>query len=356
MHSDNRAVAEGRKEQILAFRRELQQLEQQGVLQLDTEQAQSVASFHNLTLKSLSEQHDVDLSHSARQLSLGMQVVSFLGAWALAASVFFFFYQYWGYLPTLAQVSVLVAAPLLTLLITYWIARIDTALYFAKLTALISFACFVIDVSLLGTLFNLPASSLALALFSAYAALLAYALNIKLLLAVALLCVFAFIGAQTATWSGGYWLSLGDHPENFLLPTWVMFWLPSVISQVRYSGFANIYRVLSLVGFFVAVLVLSNWGQSSYLSASSAMVEGLYQVVGFGVSGAVIWLAIRNGWQAVMATGNVFFALFLFTKFFDWWWDWLPKSIFFLLIGLTAVLALVVFSRLRRTAQQEVAL
>jgi uncharacterized membrane protein len=86
------------------------------------------------------------------------------------------------------------------------------------------------------------------------------------------------------------------------------------------------------------------------------MVEGLYQVVGFGVSGAVIWLAIRNGWQAVMATGNVFFALFLFTKFFDWWWDWLPKSIFFLLIGLTAVLALVVFSRLRRTAQQEVAL
>ncbi len=32
-----------------------------------------------------------------------------------------------------------------------------------------------------------------------------------------------------------------------------------------------------------------------------------------------------------MNTGNVFFTIFLYTKFYDWWWDWMPKYLFFLL-------------------------
>ncbi|MGH7164243.1 MAG: DUF2157 domain-containing protein, partial [Nitrospiraceae bacterium] len=37
----------------------------------------------------------------------------------------------------------------------------------------------------------------------------------------------------------------------------------------------------------------------------------------------------------------------LYTKFFDWWWDWMAKYLFFLLLGLIAVLLLLVFQRLR---------
>jgi len=43
----------------------------------------------------------------------------------------------------------------------------------------------------------------------------------------------------------------------------------------------------------------------------------------------------------------VFFILFLYTKFFDWWWEWMPKYIFFFILGLSSLLALIVFKRIR---------
>ncbi|MFN4839027.1 MAG: hypothetical protein ACK5MB_01495, partial [Phycisphaerales bacterium] len=47
--------------------------------------------------------------------SLGMRVASFLGALALATSVFFLFFRVWGLVPTPLQVTILVATPLLML-------------------------------------------------------------------------------------------------------------------------------------------------------------------------------------------------------------------------------------------------
>jgi len=49
----------------------------------------------------------------------------------------------------------------------------------------------------------------------------------------------------------------------------------------------------------------------------------------------------------VVNTGMTFFVIFLYTKFYDWWWDIMPKYLFFLVIGLSAVLLLIVFKRLR---------
>ena len=45
--------------------------------------------------------------------------------------------------------------------------------------------------------------------------------------------------------------------------------------------------------------------------------------------------------------GSVFFTIYLYTKFFDWWWEWMPKYLFFLVVGLVAVLLLSVLRRLR---------
>jgi hypothetical protein len=41
-----------------------------------------------------------------------MRVASFLGALALAASVFFLFYQFWGHFGEAAQVAILLGAAL----------------------------------------------------------------------------------------------------------------------------------------------------------------------------------------------------------------------------------------------------
>jgi len=78
------------------------------------------------------------------------------------------------------------------------------------------------------------------------------------------------------------------------------------------------------------------------------VIEKGYQVAGFVLSAAAIGLGIRMGWSEVVNTGNVFFVIFLYTKFYDWWWDMLPKYLFFLILGLTAVLFLLVLRRLRR--------
>ena len=48
-----------------------------------------------------------------------------------------------------------------------------------------------------------------------------------------------------------------------------------------------------------------------------------------------------------MNTGLSFFVIFLYTKLFDWWWESMPKYLFFLVLGLSAVLILLVLRRLR---------
>jgi uncharacterized membrane protein len=97
------------------------------------------------------------------------------------------------------------------------------------------------------------------------------------------------------------------------------------------------------------MLVLANWGQVSYLDFERKSVEGFYQVMGFVLSAGAVWLGARSKRGEVVNTGATFFVIFLYTKFFDWWWDIMPKYLFFLVLGLTAVLLLVIMRRLRAT-------
>ena len=344
---DNKGAAQRRVDQINAFQAEAGELEQAGLLSVTPEQKAAIAAYHQGLKQHLQQRFDVDLNPGSKQFSRGMQIVSFLGALALAASVFFLFYQYWGYIGTAWQCVILLAAPLLTLGAAFYIRKKEQTGYFAKLAALISFACFVLNLSMLGQIFNITPTPNALLIWGAYALLLSYALDIRLLLAFGLFCLAGFLAAEIGTWSGMYWIGFGERPENFFLPALIVFWIPWFVSHDRFYGFAVIYRVLSMIAFFLVILILSNWGSISYLHWPVNIIEGLYQTLGFACSAGAVYLGMRMRWQHVMITGNVFFALFLYTKFFDWWWDWMPKYIFFFLIGLTAILALLIFKRLR---------
>lgn len=77
------------------------------------------------------------------------------------------------------------------------------------------------------------------------------------------------------------------------------------------------------------------------------LIKGFYQILGFALSAAAVWLGVRRHWPEVVNTGVTFFVIFLYTKFFDWWWDTMPKYLFFFVLGLTAILFLVVLKRLR---------
>lgn len=339
--------AQYRVDQIHAFQQEIIELENDDVLAISPVQASKVQSYHSQLLRKLSATYDVDTNTQSKQLTLGMKIASLFGALAMAISIFFLFYQFWGYISTPVQVSILIIAPVTLLLLSLYLAQKEYSAYFSKITALISLSCFVLNLSMLGQIFNITPSSNALVVWAAFSFLLAYACNARLLLFFAIVSISAFIAMKIGTWSGMYWISVGERPENFFIPSLIIFVMPQVINHKRFTDFEPIYRVTAMIMIFLSILILSNWGKISYLNWSSNTIEGFYQLIGFVLSASAIWLGIKRDWNEVTTTGNVFFVLFLYTKLFDWWWDWMPKYIFFFVLGLSALLALMVFNRIR---------
>lgn len=343
----NAEQAQQRLAQIEAFRQELKQLQAEEVLTLEGEQRQRIDDHHRQLLTHFSATLNIDADERSRQLSLGMRAASLFGALALAASLFFLFHQYWGLLGEGQQVAMLLGTTLGTFALTIWLHGHDRSGYYTKLAALISFVAFVLNLSLAGQIFNITPSDKALIPWAMLAFLLAYQCNLRLLLAAGLICVGGYIAARVGAFGGGYWLSVGRRPENFFPSAVVLFCLPVFINHARFHGFAALYRVFALLFIFLPVLVLSFWGEGSYLPLDARTVESLYQYLGFVLAGLGVWLGIRAGWREVSTTSVVFGVLFLYTKLFDWWWETLPKYLFFLAIGVIAVLLLVLLQRLR---------
>lgn len=339
--------AQQRADQVRAFQAELKLLQAEDVLRLPDEAQARVRDYHDALLGSFAAQFDVDTSHEQKRLSWGMRIASFLGALAISAAVFLFFYRFWGSLGTALQVGIVVAAPLLLTLLVEWVARREkTGAYFTSLTALVAFACFVLNLNVLGHVFNIAPSENAFLVWAVFGLMLAYTYDLKLLLVAGLTSLMGYLAALVGTWSGAYWLSFGERPENFVCAGLVLF-AGGLLLPDRRPAFAAIYRVFGLLAVFIAVLILSNWGAGSYLSWSNRAIENTYQTLGFVGAGLTIWLGIRRHWPGLVNLGSTFFVLFLYTKLFDWWWDWMPKYLFFLLIGLVAMLLLFILRRLR---------
>lgn len=337
---------------IQHFEQELARLQQENILMLSPEQQGKVKHHHAALLQSYGKDFDIDSVQKSKHLSLGMRIASFLGAVALACSVFFLFYQFWGLLNTSLQVIVLITASLGSFLFTMFLHKKEPAGYFTKLAALVAYVCFVINISMFGQIFNITPSDNALIVWGALAFLLAYSCDLRLLLAAGILCVIAFISARTGTWSGMYWLDFGERPENFFPAAVIIFMLPQWISHVRYTGFESIYRVFGLLTLFLPILVLANWGDVSYLDWNTGIIEGSYQLLGFILSAAAIWVGVRKQWNETVNTGTTFFVIFLYTKLYDWWWEIMPKYLFFFVLALAAILALFVLKRLRNVIEK----
>lgn len=339
--------AQNRVEQISSFERELIELANDDIITLSKEQTTKVQAHHHQLRDKLSKIYDVDISTRAKQLTLGMKIASLLGALAMAVSIFFLFYQFWGYISTTIQVVILIAAPISLFLLSLFLTQKESNAYFSKIAALVSLACFVLNLSMLGQIFNITPSPNAFLVWAVFSFLLAYACKARLLVFFGIVSISSFIAMKIGTWSGMYWINFGDRPENFFLPSLLIFMVPQLLKHKHFHGFDVIYRVMAMLMMFFPILILSNWGQASYFNWSFNMIEGFYQIAGFTLAAFAIWQGVKHKWGEVTNTGNIFFILFLYTKLFDWWWDWMPKYIFFFILGLTAVLSLMVFKRVR---------
>jgi uncharacterized membrane protein len=340
-------AAQERTDDVRVFHRELERLEHEGVLKLDDEIKIKIRKYHDDLISKFVGSYDVDEDVKSRQLSLGMRAASLFGALALAASVFFLFRQFWGDFGEKTQAAILIVASFLTFALTMVVSRHDSSGYFTKLAAMVAFACFVLNISMLGGIFNITPSDRALLVWAGYGFLLAYAFELRLLLIAGILCITAYIAARTGTWSGLYWISFGERPENFFPAAVLLFITPQLINHEHFDKFAGTYRIFGLLTALLPILVLANWPEGSYLDWGHDLIKNSYQVLGFVLSAAAVWLGVRKHWPEVVNTGATFFVIFLYTKFYDWWWEMMPKYLFFLVVGLTAVLFLAVMKRLR---------
>ena len=341
------AAAQQRADRITAYRAELAELRRAGLVQMSEAELSSVEQYHTNVLTDLTRRFDVDVSDRGKQLSLGMRVVSLLGSVALAASAFYFFYSIWGLFSVPLQIGILVTAPAVTLVLTGIVARREQGVYFSSMLALLTFVCLIVDTQQLEATFGLTPSVFSPLAWGLLALILAYGYRLRLLLAVGLLSVGFFLAGTFNHWAGGYWPFSLQRPENFF-PAAILLLVAAVSAPARqHGGFAQIYRLVGLFVLLLPILMIAMNGRMSYLPFESESIEVAYQLIGFIASAGVIWLGIAKGYRESVYAGSLFFVILLFHRFVDWWWDWIPRYLFFLIIALTAVAVLLVLKRLR---------
>ena len=342
-----REDAQKRADRVRAFRDEIQELEREGVAVLPDDLRGRIRAHHDALLERLAGRFDVDRTDSEKQLSQGMRIASFLGAVALSFAVFFFFYRFWGAIPTAAQVALLLAAPVAAVLGTELAARKERTLYVAGIVALVATACFGLTLLMLGGLFNISPSPDAFLALGIFAGLLAYAYGLRPLLLVAIVAGTVFLSGRMGSWNGSYWCYFLQRPENLLLSGAILLVIPAAARDRAQPSFPPLYRATGLLVLFIPVLVLANAGRVSRLDLAPKTVEVLYQLIGFALGAAVAWLGVRRRWNETSVLGALFLVVLLYVKFFDWWWDWMPKWIFFLVLGGVALGILLLLRRVQ---------
>jgi uncharacterized membrane protein len=339
--------AQQRADRIRAFRAELAELEREGALTLGAAERAALESHLQRTLAALAERFDIDTTESQKQISWGMRIASVLGGLALCAAVVLFFYRFWGLLGVPAQVAVLAATPLVLLGATEFAARRERTLYYASLLSLVTFGAFVLNLSVLGSVFNLTPSRDTLLAWGIFGLLLAYEYRLRLPLIAALVCLVSYLAASFSSLLGGHSLTFVEKPENFLPGGLILLAIPACRFERRYAEFDWLYRTIGLLTLFVAILLLSEHGALSYLPMRATSVETMYQAAGFAAASLAAWIGIRARLAGVANLGAAFFTLLLYLRFYHWWWDWMPGYLFFLIIGLVSIGLLAVFRRSR---------
>jgi hypothetical protein len=336
-HPPNREQAQQRIDRIHAFQKEMATLKSEGILELSEENQSSVSRYHSRLIDDFSNRFDTDSSISEKKLSWGMRILTFLGGLALCASVFFFFYRFWGLVPTWVQIGILIIAPLLALL---------------GMKYLLAFVCFVMNLNVLGSIFNITPSPKAFLVWGLMALMVAYHLGLRLILMAGLLCILGYLSATVGTFWGIYWLSFGERPENFIIAGAIMVALPQIIKHREYYNFPWFYHLVGLLSIFISLLIMGHCGRCSYSLMDHDAIEIIYQTLGLICAGITIWLGVRFHYTGVTNIGATFFTIILYTKFFDWWWDLLPKYIFFFILSVISLGFLSGFKKMRNRLKE----
>ncbi len=343
----DRALAQQAADRIRILRDELASGEVQSVLALTSDQRERFDEWSRTKLSALAQQFDVDTDASQRRASRGMRVASTIGGLAICAAIILFFTRYWGYLDTWAQLVIVILTPLFLLVGAEFMSRHERTRYFTGLLALAALASFVLNLEVVGSVFNITFTERVLLAWGVFAMALAYRYGLRLMLALGLMLLISYAAAAYTARMGYQWLVFYDRPEHFLLLGPIVFAVPFFRMHASNAGFAAVYRVVGALTLLIAVLSLADWGAPSYLPWSDIKIERLYEITGLLLSAGAVWLGIMRNWNGIVNTGSVFFTIFLFMRLYHWWWDWMPRYLFFATIGALGIALVLALRRVR---------
>jgi len=338
--------AQERADQIEAFRAELAQLQAEGVNPFSTDQLSEVARHHDALLQRMAGEFDIDLTQAERRMSLGMRIASGFGAATLTAAVVSFVYQVWGSIPTAGQVSLLTAGPVVAIAVMIVAGTVERTRYIAAVMAVVACGAFVLQTVLLGQIFNLRGSPHSLLLWGLFALAVAYPWRFVLPFGLGLLSLVCYVAALLFWVPGAAWVSAIERPEPLMLSAAVA--LPLVSRVPRELIVAG--RTVLLVLVLGPLLLLSGLAELSLLSWDASLVRGLYQLAAALVAVVVIAIGVRRSQDDVVLIGALFAGAFVLTRFVDWWWDWMPRYLFFLILAAVALGWISALRVLRRQA------
>jgi hypothetical protein len=246
------------------------------------------------------------------------------------------------------QVAVLAAAPVVAVAGTELAHRYDRTRHFVFLFAVVACASIVMNVALIGDIFSMADSPNALAIWGAFGLAIGYAYRLRLPVAIGLALTMVFVAASLMSWRGLEWKSFAERPELFLALGALVLAIGCVATSDLMGRFVPTWRLIGLAVLLVALLALSTDAEDlSVLPWPETPVQAFYQVLGFACAGGAILLGARRDWTETTNVGAGGFIVFLYTKFYQWWWDWMPAYLFFLIVGLVAIAIIVLLRRLR---------
>ncbi len=339
--------AQKRVDRIASFRVELAELELEGGLALTPQQRSQLDAHLAGLLASFRLRFGVDATESARRVSWGMRVAFLLGGAALMAALILFWHRIWGILPVVAQVLILAAAPLGLLAGAEAAFARQVDRYYVSLLALAAGVTFMMELGTLGLVLNLADTAQALLVWGMFAVLVAYAYGLRLLLGAGLVLLCAYTAALLLSAQGYYWAGIMQTAQLLLPGALLLYGIPWLTRGRGPHDFDFVFRMCGAGTGLCALLVLSTSGDLCCGSLNPSLVEGFYQVVGLLLGAGVVFHGLRLGRGGLVNLGAVAFIVFLFIRLHSWWWNWMPKYVFFLVIGLIALGLLLVFRRIR---------
>ncbi len=338
--------AQSRASAIRGFRDELARLTAEGI-SVDPAAIAAIRAHHDALLAAFVRQEDVDLSAAAAQLSIGMRIATVLGAAALSAAYGFFVASVWGGLTVAPQLLLVTFPPIIMAFLTDFASRRDASGYIASIMATVAVIAFWIDLVAIGSLFNLPDSRNILLVIGAFSFSLAYCYRLGLPLLGGIGMIGGWLWSLAAITRGLWWRDGINSMEPLLAMGVVCMVMPRLLP--RPASFAPIWRGTGALALAVALLALGQEPQanSAFQSVDRNVLEGIYQLAGAIVFSWLIVTGLRRESRSITIIGTAFLMMFLLFRLHAWFWNYLPKWLFFLLVGVLAVLVLLLLRQLR---------